>query len=108
MTNSARGGRRALPNRNNFDPFAPSCSGIPLALSVSMDRKITGNVIYAAAIFRCSHPYMAALGRGVPMFTCTECGYQTDELPLRTGRAKPATTLVSMPLRQRVRRHSVA
>ena len=73
-----------------------------------MDRKVIGNVIYAAAIFRCSHPYMAALGRGVPMFTCTECGYQTDELPLRTGRVPPSTSSFTLPSRQRVRRDSVA
>jgi len=73
-----------------------------------MDRNRQGNVIYAAAIFRCSHPYMAALGRDVPMFTCTECGYQTDELPLRIGRVTPSTSPFRMPKHQHVRRHSVA
>lgn len=73
-----------------------------------MDRKVIGNVIYAGAIFRCPHPYMAALGRGVPTFTCTECGYQTDELPLRIGRVTPSTATFTVPTRQRVRRDSVA
>ena len=73
-----------------------------------MERNGTGNVIYAAAIFRCSHPFMAALGRDVPMFTCTECGYQTDELPLRVGRVTHSTSPFRIPKRQHVRRHSVA
>jgi hypothetical protein len=74
-----------------------------------MKLQATGNVFYAAAIFRCSHPYMAALGRGGAMFTCTDCGYQTDELPLRTGRAKTiASTIAMRPARTPIRRDSVA
>ncbi|MEO5896808.1 MAG: hypothetical protein ABIS06_14010 [Vicinamibacterales bacterium] len=74
-----------------------------------MKLQATGNVVYAAAIFRCAHPYMAALGRSVPMFTCTDCGYQTDELPLRVGRAKTTVSAIAMrPLQTAVRRDSVA
>ena len=74
-----------------------------------MKLQATGNVVYAAAVFRCSHPYMAALGRGGPMFTCTDCGYETDELPLRTGRAKTIASAIALrPRLTGIRRDSVA
>ena len=74
-----------------------------------MKLQTTGNVVYAAAIFTCSHPYMAALGRSGPMFTCTECGYKTDELPLRIGRAKTIASAIAMRRsRTAIRRDSVA
>jgi hypothetical protein len=74
-----------------------------------MKLQAIGNVVYAAAMFRCSHPYMAALDKSGPMFTCTDCGYQTDELPLRIGRAKTLATAIAMrPVRAAVRRDSVA
>jgi hypothetical protein len=83
--------------------------GISLAPEVGMKLQAIGNVVYAAAVFRCSHPFVAALGRGGPMFTCTDCGYQTDELPLRMGRAKSIVSAIAMrPSRTALRRDSVA
>ncbi len=50
-------------------------------------------VINAAAIFRCAHIYVAIGKRRTPLFVCTSCGYQTEELPLpdrslKRGRGK--------------------